>query len=660
MKKRTRVSIWEASREKLPGPALSRGEKADVCVIGAGIAGLTTALLLARQKYSVILLEAKLAIAAGESAATTAHLTNVLDNRYADLEKIHGHDAMKLAARSHAAAVDFIETLSEEIPCDFERVDGHLFSPDSQWDLRLQDEVEAAARAGLTPEQAALPLDGFKGALCYRFANQAQFHPLKYAAGLARLFTAAGGRIFTGSPVKKIEAGPPAKVRAAAGKTVEAHHVAVTTNAPISTLIALHAHQAPYRTYVVGAKIPRGAVARGLYWDVLNPFHYVRLAKFDDTRDVIIIGGEDHKTGQERDPESRESRLESWALEHFPAIRHFDFRWSGQVMESVDGLALIGRSPGNKNVYAATGDSGQGMTHGTLAGLIISDLIQGKKNPWAGLYDPDRMKVKSLPEQAKENLNVLAQYADWLTPSEISSVENIPPGEGAVIRRGLKKIAAYRDEKGSLHEFSAVCSHLGCLVTWNSLEGCWDCPCHGSRFDAEGKVISAPACAELTPLNLKEKPMKNVIHMLKADHKKVKKLFKDFEGLGDDAKKKKLELAREILHELTIHTKLEEDHLYPFAEQNADKEGRELVAEAEEEHEVAKSLIRDLEDMTPEDHHFSAKMKVLIDSVKHHIQEEENKFFPNIEKRLEAEDEEMSFEMEEEKEELMNSPSLHP
>jgi Rieske Fe-S protein len=212
------------------------------------------------------------------------------------------------------------------------------------------------------------------------------------------------------------------------------------------------------------------------------------------------VGGEDHKTGQADDAEQRFSRLEAWARERFPISGPRAYAWSGQIMEPVDSLAFIGRNPGDAdNVFIATGDSGNGMTHGTIAGMLITDLILGKKNPWASLYDPSRITIKAVPDFAKENLNVAAQYADLVTGGEIASVEQLPRDSGAIMRRGIQKVAVYRDAQGVVHERSAVCTHLGCIVQWNHTEKTWDCPCHGSRFAPLGEVLNGPAIKGLAP-----------------------------------------------------------------------------------------------------------------------------------------------------------------
>jgi Rieske Fe-S protein len=231
-----------------------------------------------------------------------------------------------------------------------------------------------------------------------------------------------------------------------------------------------------------------------LLWDTLDPYHYVRVQRGGAGFDYLIVGGEDHRTGERDDTDLRHERLMEWTRARFPMARDFPYRWSGQIMEPVDALGFIGVNPGSgDNLMIATGDSGNGMTHGTIAGLLIPDLIEGRPNPWAGLYDPARKTLQAAGTFARENLKVVGHFADHATASEVDQISDIRPGEGAVMRQGLKKLALYRDPAGQLHTLSATCPHLGCIVHWNSGEKTWDCPCHGSRFHALGEVVNGPA-----------------------------------------------------------------------------------------------------------------------------------------------------------------------
>lgn len=487
-------------------PSLAAATMADVCVIGAGIAGLTTAYLLAQAGKAVIVVEDG-TIGSGETGRTTAHLTAALDDRYVEIARLHGPQGARLAADSHRRAIDLMETIvtREKIACDFERVDGYLFVPAGQPLDLLQQELAATEQAGLDDVKLVprAPLPFFDTGPCLHFPRQAQFHPLKYLAALAQCITAAGNRIFTATHAATIESGCPCRVTTSTGAVISADAVVVATNTPINDRVTIHTKQAPYRTYVVGLQIPAGSVPHALYWDTLDPYHYVRVAARPGYPDeVLIVGGEDHKTGQADATDERFVRLETWTRERFPMTNELVFRWSGQVMEPVDGLAFIGRNPLDApNVYLATGDSGNGMTHGTIAGQLITDLILGRENPWATLYDPRRKTLRAAREFLRENVNVAAQYTDWITGGEVESVDEIVPGTGAILRRGPTKVAVYHDATGAVRQYTAECPHLGCVVGWNTTEHTWDCPCHGSRFDRFGKVVNGPANTDLTPVD---------------------------------------------------------------------------------------------------------------------------------------------------------------
>jgi glycine/D-amino acid oxidase-like deaminating enzyme/nitrite reductase/ring-hydroxylating ferredoxin subunit len=498
-------SVWMRTAEVPEALALAEDAEADVCVVGAGIAGMTTAYLLAREGRSVVVLDDG-PVAGGETCHTTAHIVNALDDRYYDLERLHGESGARLAAESHTAAIDKVEEIvgAEGIDCDFERVDGYLFVPPGESTEQLGEELRAAHRAGLTEVEYVerVPYDAYDFGQALRFPRQAQFHVLKYLDGLTRAFLRTGGRLYTQTHVEKVEGGDDARVETTSRETVRARWIVVATNTPFNDLVAIHTKQAPYRTYVIGARVPRGSVPKILLWDTPDPYHYVRIQEVGD-HDVLIVGGEDHKTGQAEDFDERFRRLEEWTRERFPAVESIEYRWSGQVMEPVDGMGYIGRNPGDsENVLIVTGDSGNGMTHGTLAGVLLTDLIAGRENPWAKLYDPSRVTLKAGGEFAKENVNVALQYTELLTGGDVSSVDEIAPGGAAVVRRGLTKVAAFRDDDGTLYERSAVCAHLGCVVSWNDLERSWDCPCHGSRYDCrDGHVLNGPAASGLATVD---------------------------------------------------------------------------------------------------------------------------------------------------------------
>lgn len=505
-------SFWERTVQKLSTGPLEQEIAADVCVIGAGIAGVTTAYLAARDNRSVILIDDG-PVGGGMTGRTTAHLVNAIDDRYTDIEKFLGEEYARLTAQSHTAAIDCAEEIAREhkIECDFERVDGYLFLPPGGSVTGFMKELDAIHRAGLVAVERvdSVPNTKIHSDAVLRFPRQAQFHPLKFLNGLAGAFIDSGGKIFTGTHVISVKDDDSVKIETAGGHTITAKAAVVATNCPINDRVVIHSKQAPYATYAICLRVTR-PVEHALFWDTAEtadnehqeigpvPYHYVRYAR-DEGGDVLIVGGEDHKTGQAEDCEQRFAKLERWARDRFPSLGEITDHWSGQVMEPVDGVAYIGRNPGDKNVYVVTGDSGNGITHGILAGKLITDLIAGRTNPWVNLYDPSRktLKPRVIADYIAENANVAAQFRDYITPGSAKSVDEIRSGEGAVLRDGRKKIATYRDENGNLHVFSAICPHLGCIVRWDSCEKTWDCPCHGSRFDALGRVLNGPAISNL-------------------------------------------------------------------------------------------------------------------------------------------------------------------
>ncbi len=325
---------------------------------------------------------------------------------------------------------------------------------------------------------------------CLHFPRQAQFHVLKYVQGLLQAIQKHGGQIFCDTHVTDFEDGAPCKITTKSGAEVSSQALVVATCTPINNRFMIHTKQAAYRTYAIAAK---GSIPKGLYWDTEDPYHYVRTHG-----NWLIVGGEDHKTGQDAAVEANYNHLETWAKKRFSTMGNVEYRWSGQIFEPIDSLGFIGRNPRDKYTYIATGDAGNGITHGTIAGLLIPDLISGKENLWESLYAPSRKTLSAASTYIQENLNTAAQYGDWFTPGKENKIEELLPEEGIILRAGLKKIAVYKDEHSKVHTLSAYCPHLGGCVRWNSGEKTWDCPCHGSRFDGCGEVLVGPAVSPLT------------------------------------------------------------------------------------------------------------------------------------------------------------------
>ena len=480
----------------------------DAVVIGAGITGLSTAYHLAREGQRVVVIDRQ-GIGRGDTGVTTAHLSSALDDYFHSLERLHGRDGARLAYESHHRAIERIEEIvtAEGIDCDLRRLDGYLFLAEEDRDnLELLDrEREGAHRAGFTGVERLPSAPGapFDTGPCLRYPRQGRFHPLRYLAGLGRVIRGAGGEVLK-AEASEVEGGSAPRVRTGSGRTLRAGAIVVATNTPITDRVAIHSKQEPYLTYALAARLD-AAVPDALWWDTGDPYVYVRLQeppRGQGDAGYVIVGGEDHPTGEEPGTaEERWERLEGWARERFP-VRAVEYRWSGQVMEPVDGMAFIGRDPGGgENVYVATGDSGHGMTHGTIAGMLITDLVMGRENPWERLYDPSRKPLRAPKEMLRASLRMAGHYAEWVTgpEGEVESVDAIARHSGGLVRRGGRPVAVYRDEHGKLHERSAVCTHLGCIVRWNDSEKSWDCPCHGSRFGPTGDVLHGPANSPLNP-----------------------------------------------------------------------------------------------------------------------------------------------------------------
>jgi len=508
------ISYWIDSVKPIGFETLDQDINTDILIIGGGLAGLTTAYCLLKAGRQVTLVEDGL-IGSGETGRTTAHLTCALDDRYYEIEKVFGRKGSKKAAASHVAAIDWIEKTvqQENIDCDFERVDGYLFIHPTDKKKNLEREFKATQNAILNTEwMDHIPGLAAENGPCIRFPQQGQFHIMKYLQGLANAIVRMGGKIYTRTHAKNINK----EGAECNGHHVSASQIVVATNSPVNNLVAIHTKQFPYRTYVVAFKVRKERLHHALWWDTGDmkskwataPYHYVRLQNFNEEYDLLIAGGEDHKTGQADDEkiieENRYDALIDWTRKRFPMVDDIAYQWSGQVMEPVDHMAFIGKNPGDENIYIITGDSGNGMTHATIGGLLITDLITGIENKWTDFYSPKRSPLKVTKTYLKEVFNMAAQYGDYIAKADIHEVDELMPGEGAILSKGLRRVALYKDLMGNLHAYSAVCPHLGCVLQWNGDEKTFDCPCHGSRFTKEGSVINGPATDGLKVIEIRE------------------------------------------------------------------------------------------------------------------------------------------------------------
>ena len=490
-------SVWLATTEEPGYPALEAPLEVDVAVLGAGIAGLSTALLLKNGGARVAVIEA-----ARICGATTGHTTAKVSAQhgliYDTLTSSFGKDGARAYAEANVAAVDLIEALVHEhgIGCDWERRASYVYTEQDSYVPQIHKEAEAAQQAGLPAsytEETDLPWT-VKAAV--RFDNQAQFHPRRYCLALARLIDGDGSRVFEHTRARGVEDGSQCVVKTDR-HDIRAAYVVLATHLPFLDRGAFFAKCHPEREYALSVALD-GAVPKGMYLSAEQPTRSIRQHPFDGG-ESLILSGDSHKTGQDDDTQRHYAALDQFARERFD-VRSVDYRWSTQDHMPVDQVPYIGKlRRGSERLYVATGFKKWGMTNGTVAGVVISDAILGRENPWTELFDPNRVKPRASAKQfVKENVNVARRFlGDRITKRASDSTDGLAPGEAMLSSVGRKQIAISRAQDGALHAVSARCTHMGCIVNWNPAETTWDCPCHGSRFAPDGSVLEGPAVAAL-------------------------------------------------------------------------------------------------------------------------------------------------------------------
>ncbi len=475
---------------------VGQGRHWDVIVIGGGITGVTCAWLLERAGLEVALFESN-ELTFGATGRTSAHLTEVLDTRYHALVKDRGEDGAALIAQASREAIDFIErtSLEQMIDCQFLRVPGYLYALTFDQVDELAKEEKACERVGVTvrrPLQVGLP---FNVRAALEFPRQARFQPRSYVLGMAARLPKETCQVYEQSRVVDVIDGTPCRVTLENGSWATATHVVMATHSPLNTLW-LQTRLAHYQTYVVSGPSPLDLP--GLYWDLEDPYHYIRGIQVNGAQH-LLVGGEDHKTGREPDTRGAFDRLTTYAGRLGVKVTH---AWSAQILESVDGLPLVGRNAASEHVYVATGYEGNGLTFGTMAAHLLADACLGRKpSELATLLEATRFRPLSFRSLLHENLDYpIHLVKDAVAPAEAGSVGEVAKGEGKLVKVDGRRLAVFRDNDGDVHAVTSVCTHLGCHVHFNSAEKTWDCPCHGSRFSVDGGVLSGPAKKELTPV----------------------------------------------------------------------------------------------------------------------------------------------------------------
>ena len=493
------VSYWvESTPDKELAP-LTADLKVDCAVIGAGITGLTTALLLQRAGLKVAVVEMS-GMARGVSGYTTAKVTSLHGQIYSQLESKHGREAAALYADANQSALRFVAGLvrKEAVDCDFEAKANYTYCEDPSDLPAIEEEAEAARRAGLPVElvhETTLP---YPVAGAVRLDDQAQFHPRKYLLHLVEALERRGALLFDDTRATGVDEGSPCVVETTGGK-ITARHVVVATHYTFLDRSMMFPRVHPKRSYAIAGTVPSENVPDGMFLSTEPTWSVRTIPAGRET--LVLAGGSGHNVGQHYDTEERYETLEAWARDKL-GMTDVRSRWSTQDGVSVDSLPYVGRlTPMSHNVFTATAFGKWGMTNGTAAAMLMSDLVLGNENPWSGLFDPHRATVKaSAAKLAKENVKVAGHFfGDRLKHPQSGVPGDLAPGEASVSGHGPGQVAVYRDETGNLHKVSAVCTHLGCIVTWNNAETTWDCPCHGSRFDVDGKVIQGPAVKDLEP-----------------------------------------------------------------------------------------------------------------------------------------------------------------
>lgn len=474
----------------------------DCIIIGAGITGITTALMLRNAGKEILVIDAHNA-GYGTTGGTSAHINTFADTTYKEAENAFGEDGAKLFAGAVNSGLEIIRKNIEAytIDCDFEEKPGYVYAENDDQVKQLEDLYAGTLKVGVPisyVQKIPVPIPFKKAVL---LPGQAQFHPLKYLRGLLQAYLKAGGAIVENTKIEALNSADGIHTAKSAEQAFKSRSIIYATHTPPGINV-FSFRCAPYRSYVIAVKLKSDSYPKGLIYDMQDPYHYIRTHEIDG-QELLLVGGNDHKTGHD-DPEQAFEELENYIRKYFN-VSSVKYKWSSQYYIPVDGLPYVGHIPFYANgIYCATGYNGNGMMLGSVSAQILAETILGKKHPYADLFSTSRIKpVDGFTEFVKENADVVYHFvADRLSIHETDSLKRLKPGTGKVVKFENRKVAAYRDENGDIHALNPVCTHAGCIVNWNAEEKSWDCPCHGARYDIEGRVLNGPADRDLGKIEM--------------------------------------------------------------------------------------------------------------------------------------------------------------
>ena len=487
-------SLWQLNEQYQVLNTADLNEVYDVVIVGGGITGITTAMLLQSAGKKCLIAEAH-TLGFGTTGGTTAHLNTFFDTPYNKVIKNFGSKNAKLLAQGAKEAIALIKKniADHKIECDFKELDGYLFSINESQDKELIDITDACREVGVSAElsnDSPFPIPYLKLSV---FKNQAQFNPIKYIFSLAKAYEELGGKIIEHHRVMDIDPESDELMIKTHKGLIRGRKAIYATHIPPGVNL-LHFRCAPYRSYAIAVKLKSENYPSSLGYDMNDPYHYYRTQNIDNEK-YLIAGGEDHKTGHESNTDACFRRLESHVKSYFD-VKEVAFKWSSQYYEPTDGLPYIGNLPGaDNNIYVATGYGGNGMIYGTLAGISLSNAITNGRSVYTELFDPNRLKpVAGFTNFVKEGADVLQKLISGkFSADKINEMAEIAPGEGRLIKQDGHILALYKTNAHELHILNSVCTHFKCNVSWNVSEKSWDCPCHGARYSVEGDVLNGPA-----------------------------------------------------------------------------------------------------------------------------------------------------------------------